>query len=55
MRNQAIIELIGYVAGEPEHPKVDQYPDLIKFSMGVTRRWKKKKLNGSSVAHGQRG
>ena len=42
MRNQATIELIGYVAGEPEHPKVDQYPNLIKFSMGVTRRWKNK-------------
>lgn len=42
MRNNANIELIGYVYGDPEHPMKDKYPNWIKFSLSVTRKWKNK-------------
>ena len=42
MRNNANIELIGYVYGEPEHPMQDKYPNWVKFTMSVTKKWKNK-------------
>jgi len=42
MRNHATIELIGYVYGNPEHPMADKYPNWIKFSLSVTKKWKDK-------------
>jgi single stranded DNA-binding protein len=42
MRNQANIELIGYVYGNPENPMKDKHPNFIKFSLSVTRKWKDK-------------
>jgi single stranded DNA-binding protein len=42
MRNQANIELIGYVYGEPETPQAEKYPNLVKFSLSVTTKWKTK-------------
>lgn len=42
MRNSAIIELIGYVYGEPKYPMPDKYPNWISFSMSVTERYRDK-------------
>ena len=42
MRNSATIELIGYVYGEPENPFADKFPNFIKFSLSVKRKWKDK-------------
>ena len=40
MRNNATIELIGYVYGEIESPMSDKYPNWVKFSLSVTKKWK---------------
>lgn len=42
MRNNANIELIGYVYGEPESPMVDRFPNFMNFSFSVTKKWKDK-------------
>jgi single-stranded DNA-binding protein len=42
MRNNASIELIGYVYDDPKYPMQDKYPNWIRFSLSVTRKWKNK-------------
>jgi single stranded DNA-binding protein len=42
MKNSAEIQLIGYVYGEPKHPMPEKYPNWIKFTLSVTKKWKDK-------------